>query len=85
MRVATTYRQANWKIPYVFRDLANFKHILYCRVSGAMFMPWAPSAAGSLPRRAMAPVIWANWRAIEALLDKQFELREAELRPAGRV
>ncbi len=83
--VSVVYRQATWKIPYFFGGVVNFKNILYCRASEAMFMPWAPSRAGRLARRLLAPVIWANWRALEALLEAQFGLKKAGLRPVTRI
>ena len=83
--VSVVYRRATWKIPYFFGGAVNFKRILYCRASEAMFMPWAPSRAGRLARRLFAPAIRANWRALEALLDVQFGLRAAGLRPDTRI
>ncbi len=83
--VTLIYRRAHWKIPYFFGGAVNFKHILYCRASEAMFMPWAPGRAGRLARTLLAPAIWANWRALEALLRVQFGLKRAGLRPEGRI
>ncbi len=83
--VSVIYRRAGWKIPYFFGGVVNFKNILYCRASEAMFMPWGPSRAGRLARRLAAPAIWANWRALEALLGVQFGLKKAGLRPEGRI
>lgn len=83
--VCMVYRQATWKIPYFFGGVVNFKHILYCRASEAMFMPWAPSRGGRLARRLLAPAIWMNWRALEALLEMQFGLGKVGLRPATRI
>lgn len=83
--VLVIYRQATWKIPYFFGGLVNFKNILYCRASEAMFMPWGPSRAGRLTRKLLAPMIWANWRGLEALLGLQFGLKKAGLRPDTRI
>ena len=83
--VTVVYRRATWKIPHFFGGAVNFKRILYCRASEAMFMPWAPNRAGRLARRLLAPAIRANWRALEALLDLQFGLRKAGLRPDTRI
>ncbi len=83
--VSVIYREATWKIPYFFGGVVNFKRILYCRASEAMFMPWRPSRTGRLMRRLLAPVIWANWRGLEALLTVQFGLKKAGLRPGGRI
>ncbi len=83
--VSVIYRQATWKIPYFFGGVINFKNILYCRASEAMFMPWGPSRAGRLARKLLAPMIWANWRGLEALLGLQFGLKKAGLRPDTRI
>jgi len=83
--VTMVYREPAWKIPYFFGNLINFKNILYCRASEAMFMPWAPSRLGRLARILSAPMIWANWRALEALLGMQFKLKRLGLRPARRI
>lgn len=83
--VTVVYREATWKIPYFFGGVVNFKHILYCRASEAMFMPWRPSRTGRLVRQFLAPAIWANWRALEALLNLQFGLGNAGLRPRGKI
>jgi cation diffusion facilitator CzcD-associated flavoprotein CzcO len=83
--VTMVFREPVWKLPYFFGNRVNFKNILYCRASEAMFMPWAPSRLGRIARRAAAPAIWANWRALEALLDIQFGLRRLGLRPATRI
>ena len=83
--VSVVYRRATWKIPYFFGGAVNFKRILYCRASEAMFMPWAPSRVGRSARRLLAPAIRANWRALEALLGAQFGLRRAGLRPDTRI
>jgi cation diffusion facilitator CzcD-associated flavoprotein CzcO len=83
--VTMVYREPTWKIPYFFGNLVNFKNILYCRASELMFMPWAPSRVGRIGRAIAAPAIWANWRALESLLQMQFGLKRNGLRPAGRI
>jgi cation diffusion facilitator CzcD-associated flavoprotein CzcO len=83
--VTLVHREVAWKIPYFFGGLVNFKNILYCRASEAMFMPWAPSPFGRLMRGLSKPLIWANWRALESLLDMQFGLKKLGLRPAEPI
>jgi cation diffusion facilitator CzcD-associated flavoprotein CzcO len=83
--VTMVYREPAWKIPYFFGNLVNFKNILYCRASEVMFMPWAPSTVGKIGRALSAPAIWANWRALESLLELQFKLKKKGLRPKGRI
>ena len=83
--VTMVYRKLNWKIPYFFGGLVNFKQILYSRLSESMFMPWAPSALGRLVRKLFAPLIWLNWRALEKLLNIQFNLSQSSLQPSSRI
>jgi cation diffusion facilitator CzcD-associated flavoprotein CzcO len=83
--VTMVYRDPVWKIPYFFGNLVNFKNILYCRASEVMFMPWAPSLLGRIGRALAAPAIWANWRALESLLEMQFKLKAKGLRPTTRI
>jgi dimethylaniline monooxygenase (N-oxide forming) len=83
--VTMVYREPAWKIPYFFGNLVNFKNILYCRASEVMFMPWAPSTAGRIARKLSAPAIWANWRALESLLNMQFKLKKLGLKPKTRI
>ena len=77
--VTMVYCEAASKIPYFFGNLINFKNILYCRASEAMFMPWTPSVFGRICRLLFAPLIWANWRALEALLEFRFKLKRKGL------
>jgi dimethylaniline monooxygenase (N-oxide forming) len=79
------YREATWKLPYFLGNLVNFKNILYCRVAEAMFVPWAPSVSGRIARMLFAPFIWANWRALEMLLEVQFKLKRKGLRPQCKI
>ena len=44
-----------------------------------------PGAAGRLARRLSAPLIWANWRTLELLLDRQYGLSRLKLRPRARI
>ena len=83
--VTVVYRRPHWKIPYFLGGWVNFKNVLYCRAAEAMFMPWSPSSKGRLARRLLAPAIWANWRALEALLTVQFGLKKLGLRPETRI
>ena len=48
-------------------------------------MPWAPSVVGRVVRGLSAPMIWANWRALESLLNMQFGLKKLGLRPKTRI
>lgn len=83
--VTLVYLEPAWKIPYFFGGLVNFKNILYCRAAEAMFLPFD---AGPVRRAAQVlakPLIWANWRALETLLNLQFGLKRNGLRPTKRI
>jgi len=79
--VTMVYLEPVWRIPYHFAGLINFKRILYCRASEAMFLPWGVGGIGRAARALAKPLIWANWRALEALLTMQHGLKKLGLRP----
>jgi dimethylaniline monooxygenase (N-oxide forming) len=79
--VTIVYLEPVWRVPYKFAGLVNFKRILYCRVSESMFPPWGMGAAGKLAHALAKPLVWANWRGLETLLNLQFGLKKLGLRP----
>lgn len=83
--VTLIHRDVAWKIPYFFGGALNFKRILYTRLAEAMFLPFDASPARRVAQRLFAPLTWANWRALEALLTLQFGLRRSGLRPTERI
>ncbi len=83
--VTVIHRDVAWKIPYFFGGALNFKRILYTRLAEAMFLPFDASPARRVAQRLLAPMTWANWRALEALLTLQFGLRRTGLRPTERI
>lgn len=83
--VIVVHRRPVWRIPYRLGGVLNFKHVLYCRASEAMFPAWGATRAGRLARRGAQPLVWLNWRAMEALLDRQMKLSRTGLRPSARI
>lgn len=83
--VTLVHRNVAWKIPYFFGGALNFKRILYTRLAEAMFLPFDAPRGRRAAQRLLAPLTWANWRALEALLTLQFGLKRAGLRPAERI
>jgi Predicted flavoprotein involved in K+ transport len=79
--VTIVYLNPVWRIPYFIGGLINFKRILYIRAQEAMFGGWNRSALARLGDRLTAPLAWANWRALEALLSMQLKLKRTGLRP----
>ncbi|MEM1201005.1 MAG: NAD(P)/FAD-dependent oxidoreductase, partial [Pseudomonadota bacterium] len=79
--VTIVYRESVWRIPYFIGGLINFKRILYVRKQENMFQGWDLSAFDRMKYAIAAPFIWANWRALEALLSLQLKLGKTGLRP----
>ncbi len=82
--VTIVYRQNMWRIPYFIGGI-NFKRILYVRKQEQMFPGWRQSTAGRIGRVLGKPLIWANWRALEALLNFQLGLKKLDLKPKFRI
>ena len=82
--VTVVYRRAHWKLPHYFGGLLNFKNVLYSRVAEGMFQPWNGTTMGRMMRTLCAPLIWANWRALEWLITAQQGLTALQLRPEER-
>ncbi|MFE1597618.1 flavin-containing monooxygenase [Methylobacterium sp. ID0610] len=83
--VTLVFLEPAWKIPYFFGGLINFKRILYCRAAEAMFLPFDAGPVRRVLQRLAAPLTWANWRALEALLTLQFGLKRHGLVPTARI
>lgn len=83
--VTIVYREPVWRIPYFFGNVLNFKNILYSRASEKLFKPWGLRSLGKLMYKIATPLIWANWRALEALLTAQFKLNKHKMRPKGPI
>lgn len=83
--VTLVFLEPAWKIPYFLGGLINFKNVLYCRATEAMFLPFDAGWVRRLVHRLATPIVWANWRAFEMLLTIQFKLRKNGLRPRTRI
>lgn len=83
--VTIVYLEPVWRVPYHFGGLINFKRILYCRASEAMFPGWEMSWGEKLRHALTKPLVWANWRALESLLTMQFGLKKLGMRPSQPI
>ncbi len=79
--VTIVYRDSVWRIPYFIGGLINFKRILYVRAQEKMFPGWGQSALARFNHAIARPFVWANWRALEALLKIQLKLGKTGLTP----
>jgi dimethylaniline monooxygenase (N-oxide forming) len=83
--VAIVYREPMWRIPYFIGGLINFKRILYIRAQENMFPAWAQTSMQRFNHAVAKPFIWANWRALESLLDMQLGLGRLGMKPKTRI
>ena len=83
--VMMVYLEPVWRIPYFIGGLINFKRILYIRAQEEMFCAWGISAASRVAHAIAKPLVWANWRGLEALLKFQLKLKKCDMVPTGRI
>jgi cation diffusion facilitator CzcD-associated flavoprotein CzcO len=83
--VMMVYLEPVWRIPYFIGGLINFKRILYIRAQEEMFRAWGISAASRVAHAIAKPLVWANWRGLEALLKFQLKLKKCDMVPTRRI
>ncbi|HEY5817460.1 MAG TPA: NAD(P)/FAD-dependent oxidoreductase [Mesorhizobium sp.] len=83
--VTIVYREPIWRVPYFLGGLLNFKRILYIRAQENMFPAWAQTPMQRLNHAIAKPFIWANWRALESLLNMQLKLGRLGMKPRTRI
>ena len=79
------YRKAQWKVPRYFGNKVNMKYLLFSRFSEAFFDAPEKTAFQKFLHTAGKPLVWLQWRTLEALLTRQFGLRKCGMRPAHRI
>ena len=83
--VTMVYRRPVWRVPYFIGGVINFKRIFYARRLERLFQSWELSRTDKLKYAIAAPFIWANWRALEALLTVQLKLKQTGQRPTEKI
>lgn len=79
------YRKAQWKVPRYFGNKINMRYLLFSRLSEAFFDSPRKSAGQRLLHTLGRPLVWAQWRGLEALLKMQFSLKACDMVPAHRI
>jgi cation diffusion facilitator CzcD-associated flavoprotein CzcO len=79
------YRKAQWKVPRFFAHKINLKYLLFSRFSEAFFVPYRKTKFQHLLHSIGKPLVWMQWRGIEALLKAQFKLKQCNMLPAHRI
>jgi dimethylaniline monooxygenase (N-oxide forming) len=79
------YRKPQWKVPRFFGNKVNMRHLLFSRLSEAFFNGPRKSTFQKILHSAGRPLVWAQWRALEALLKMQFKLKACGMVPEHRI
>lgn len=79
------YRKAQWKVPRYFGNKINMRYLLFSRLSEAFFNAPRKSLAQQLLHTIGKPLVWAQWRGLEALLKMQFKLKACDMVPEHRI
>ena len=73
-----------WRVPRFVGGI-NFKHLLYMRAQESQFGGWGGTRLGRAAATAAKPLVWANFRALEALLTLQLGLRRRGMVPTEPI
>lgn len=79
------YRKAQWKVPRYFGNKVNMRYLLFSRLSEAFFNAPHKSLFQKILHSAGRPLVWAQWRGLEALLKMQFKLKACDMVPEHRI
>lgn len=79
------YRKAQWKVPRYFGNKVNMRFLLFSRLSEAFFNAPRKSLFQKILHSAGRPLVWAQWRGLEALLKMQFKLKACDMVPEHRI
>ncbi|MBO9152231.1 flavin-containing monooxygenase [Chitinophaga sp. GCM10012297] len=79
------FRKAQWKVPRYFGNLINMRYLLFSRFSEAFFNAPYKTGFQKFLHSAGKPMVWAQWRGLELLLKKQFNLKACGMVPQHRI
>jgi cation diffusion facilitator CzcD-associated flavoprotein CzcO len=79
------YRKAQWKVPRFFGNKVNMRYLLFSRLSEAFFNAPRKGWGQQLLHTVGRPLVWAQWRGLEALLKMQFKLKACDMVPRHRI
>ena len=82
--VSLVYRKKVWRVPRFVGGI-NLKHLLYMRAQEGQFNGWLPSVVERVVRMILKPLIWVNFRGLEALLTVQLGLRKHDMVPSEPI
>ncbi|TDH28592.1 K+ transport protein [Segetibacter sp. 3557_3] len=79
------YRKAQWKVPRFFGNKVNLKYLLFSRFSEAFFNGPEKPLFEKILHSIGKPLVWGQWRALEALLKMQFKLKACNMIPDHKI
>lgn len=79
-QVTMVYRDNVWRIPYYVGGI-NFKNLLYMRAQEMQFNSWGRGPVKRAFAALTKPLVWANFRGLEALLKLQLGLKKWNMVP----
>jgi dimethylaniline monooxygenase (N-oxide forming) len=79
------YRKAQWKVPRFFGNMVNMKYLLFSRFSEAFFGYHKKTFGEKILHTIGKPMVWMQWRGLEALLKWQYDLKKCDMVPTHRI
>ncbi len=74
-QVTMVYRKNVWRVPYFIGGI-NFKRLLYMRAQEMQFNSWGRGPVKKAIAAITKPLVWANFRGLEAMLKMQLGLKK---------
>jgi dimethylaniline monooxygenase (N-oxide forming) len=78
--VTMVYRRPIWRVPRFLMGV-GFKKLGYMRLQEMQFNGWGRTRRQRLLAKLMRPLIWANFRALEAVIKAQLGLKKVDMLP----
>ncbi|MGC3937265.1 flavin-containing monooxygenase [Roseobacter sp. EG26] len=82
--VRLVYLKNVWRIPYFVGGI-NFKRLLYMRAQEQQFNQWGKTPLQRVIAAAFKPLVWVNFRGLEALLKFQLGLKKHNMVPTTPI
>jgi dimethylaniline monooxygenase (N-oxide forming) len=72
-------------VPRFFGNKVNMKYLLFSRASEAFFGYHRKTVGEKILHSIGKPMVWMQWRGLEALLKWQYDLKKCDMLPAHRI
>lgn len=82
--VRLVYRENVWRVPYFVGGI-NFKRLLYMRAQEQQFNQWGKGPLQRVIAAVLKPLVWVNFRGLEALLKAQLKLKKHNMVPTTPI